>query len=454
MGLMTLRDQLRQEKGFFLSSLCSARKSLCVTAHLSADGRETIPSQFYHELSKKVPETAPVAIAEEMSKELSQFSIGRMIVGDEPTEAPATVYMPMPLEETWRRMDAELVHRRRLDPSPYNGCIKDEGLLSMIRKNELEDRDFSATSIGELKMCRFRYFMGYVARVREEEHLDEEDDSRGFGQLFHTIAFRFYKDWKEELTDINIGAAKRKIADIAREELDKMFLNRLTRRTWDAYLTQENGLLNKFLSAEKQNGSPLRVDRDKLELEFGRKKRSDGSYEGERLTMALGDDSFTNINGTIDRMDVGTIKGTIGRQCFIFDYKTGDPEYFDSSIQLTLYVEAARKKFPDIGCFGAGFYSTRRLITGDVPFVQVIANGDKKLRPKVLKEMWPRTSGGNIVDEIKGTLDLIHSKLKDIRDGRFVPSPINEKVCRICSYRNICRYSKLHEATDEGGAQT
>lgn len=453
MGLMTLRDQLRQEKGFFLSSLCSARKSVHVTAHLSADGRETIPSQFYHELSKKVPETVPVSIKKGLSKELSQFAIGRTMVGDGAAEAGVTLYMPIPLEETWRRMDAELVQRRRLDPSHYNGFIIEGNLLDLIRKSELEDRDFSAKSLGELKKCRFRYFMGYVAKVRDEEHLDEENESRGFGKLFHTIAFRFYDEWTDKLTDTNFSKAEDKIATIAREELDKMFLNRLTRKTWEVYLTQENGLLNRFLNAEKQNGSPLRVDKDKLELEFGRKKRSDGSYAGERLLIALSDEISTNINGTIDRMDVGTIKGIIGQQCFIFDYKTGDPDYFDSSIQLTLYVEAARKKFPDIDCFGAGFYSTRKLLTGEVPYVQVLANGDKKLKEKVLKVMWPKISNLNIVEEIEGTLDLISSLLRDVQDGKFVPLPIDTDVCEKCSYRNVCRYSKLLEVADEGGAQ-
>lgn len=452
MGLLTLYDQLRQERSYFLTALASARRSLAVSVHQSEGERRKVPSHFYKDYKEVASPKEMAAPSVHRSKELSQVSLGGHMTGKDAIGWSGTCHLPAPLEDVRERMNAELILRCNGLGSEYGGVIGREDLLVMLRDKELEKRNFSSSSLDNLHDCGFRYFMKHILKVDEEEHLDEGSDSSGFGRLFHRIVKRFYEAHPGRVTVSDVEVAKVLIKDIARSEVDNEWTSGLRRDAWLELLTSSGGLLDAFLDSESKNKSPLVPDPCFLEYHFGVRKEN-GGLVGEPLRISLNDKISINVVGDIDRVDVGYIDGVDGDSFFLFDYKTGNPDNIPNSIQLPLYVMAMERRHPEIRCVGASFYSTERLLNGaKYPYAKVIAcNETKKL---ILPKMAPGISPKDIDKELGEIKKLIIDDLGLIRSGTLIPQPRSDtvskkqKTCKYCTYRRICRYRDAMNAQE------
>lgn len=440
MGLLTLYDQLRQERSYFLTALASARRSLAVSVHQSEGERRKVPSHFYKDYMEAASPKEVAVISAHRSKELSQVALGGYMTGKDNGGWSGICHLPVPLDDVRERMNAELILRCKGSGSEYGGVIGREDLLKMLRHEELEMRNFSSSSLNNLHDCGFRYFVKYILKVDEEEHLDEGSDSSGFGRLFHRIVKRFYEVRPGKVAVNDIEVAKALIKDIARSEIANEWTYGLMKDAWLELLTSNGGLLDTFIVYESTNISPLKPDSRFLEYHFGVRKEDGGSV-GEALRVSLNDKNFINIVGDIDRVDIGNIDGGDDDSVFLFDYKTGKYGNITDDIQLPLYVLAMGELHPELHCVGAAYYSTERLLNGANPYVKVIACKETKERCPKMVPKGTRTT--NIEDKLRDVKELIIDDLGLIRSGTFIPRPRGDKVkeiCRYCTYRRICRY--------------
>ncbi len=310
---------------------------------------------------------------------------------------------------------------------------KSEETLQFI-KTQLQTRGLYATHWGQYLKCSLQYYFNRVAKISEDEDVEERMNAAEFGSWIHNVL---------EQIDIlylmdGLAVSKAQIKEILRQEFDKQF------RGYEAdaginhliYETAEQTVLA-FLKAQTDRNDGLQV----LATEQNLETQIDVSFGGEDISV--------KIAGKIDRVEL------IGNLIRVADYKTGKvdvlkfkPENLESLMlesgkpddekirQLWLYQYLVLKKMQqesglklreqtyhsDQYDVTAGFYSLRNISKG------FITN--------------PLTFGSNLSAD-----DYIIQSEKYI--GRFVTEKLlnpNEpftktndiNTCKYCDFKDIC----------------
>ena len=149
------------------------------------------------------------------------------------------------------------------------------------------------------------------------------------------------------------------------------------------------------------------------------------------------------ITGKIDRVDINKDTGTYK----IYDYKTGKSKlskndiYDGLQLQLMLYLYAAKEIIKselneEYKPAGASIYSLKYSATD---FGRKALSFGKKKSEKEITEKY--------VEMIEICLEAINRYVDGISRGDFRLSQLEkreEKVCRYCSFRSICRIQEVN----------
>ncbi len=106
---------------------------------------------------------------------------------------------------------------------------KDEALLEKLVKLSEGNRMFSGISPSALNTymeCRLRFYLRYVAKIKEPDEVEEDLDARILGIFFHEVMELFYKDIAERKRSKLIEADDLVGAEAVIDKLiDKVFIN-------------------------------------------------------------------------------------------------------------------------------------------------------------------------------------------------------------------------------------
>lgn len=450
-----------EERYRFYQVLCSWNKGLRLTWPLTQSGKETVVSTFLKDFEKlfeteKSDESTYANIFS--SVEEMQLFFGKQGL-EKPEEHSAEDLSGIHFDAGKIR-SAVIVDKLRTETpdadSEYSGIILNgektgAGKLSqeeLIGKfSELKEKQYSVSQLETYAKCPFKFFMERILNVETVEEPTEEIEALELGRVLHEIFFEFYTRMRKLKITVarcsgEVFARVQKILfDIADEVIEKSsfkspvtFFERekITGLAGD----RRESILYRFLESERNADDNFMPQF--FEVSFGRIRK-----EGSDEILSDSEPAYfggIKLRGKIDRIEIDAGSGEFN----IVDYKLSGakpgPSDFQNgiSLQLPVYLKAAgnllEKKMQ--GGFKAANMYIYSLKYKESEF------GKKKISPGRGASKDPKMTE----DLIESTGAFIKKYVEDISNGRFNLSMLKdreEKVCRFCGFKPICRVDEI-----------
>ncbi len=189
----------------------------------------------------------------------------------------------------------------------------------------------SPTAINDYLSCRLRFYLKYLAEIKEAEEIEEELDGAAFGNIFHhTMEYLYAPYLNEELT----GAQFDKLENEISGAIEKAFRTELRLRE-DKPLELEGR--NIIIREVTEKYATKMIGQDRLWAPFTIKELEAGGVNWAKTISVHGKE--VRLSGRIDRIDQ---KETTVR---LLDYKTGGAErVFKGRIEDLFNREIDRNK--------------------------------------------------------------------------------------------------------------
>ena len=266
----------------------------------------------------------------------------------------------------------QLSHSRNLPfLTEYDGNLAAVAAKSEEFERRLKENPVAATSLEGWAACPFRYFLGNVLRLSQQDTPEEITTISPLerGLLVHEILEEFIRDAMANkalpLPGDGSDAASRASVDRIAE---KHFLDASDRGItgkplmWQLAKQEIYDDLETFLQQDARLRAAHGTEPLRVEANFG----------VGNTPAAVHPESGLQFRGRIDRMDLTSD----GKSALVMDYKTGssapykslDKDIIDRGkrLQLGVYSLAARRLFPEASSIRAAYWFTR---TGsDLPF--------------------------------------------------------------------------------------
>lgn len=294
------------------------------------------------------------------------------------------------------------------------------------RLNEFRgDFNLSATAMANYNKCPFIFFAENILRLNIPEPVDFDLGYRDLGSLLHYIL--------ENVVENNLGfeLSNEKISKCIDQWTEENKFPVIDRNIWQEQKRKFYPFVQKFLETERtwRNKFPL-TKTVGTELEF--------STEIPTSTAPI------KMRGRIDRVD------TDGQGHFaVIDYKrsssslTSYGSWLKNKIyQPLLYTMALENGWTSLGknhvssgqffVLKDGDRSKSYFVTEDAGTLYGV---DDKARNKI--------SLAEKIEMLEGMQEVIKSTAENIRLGKLLPNPSEEKLCNDCSWRYACRAKHL-----------
>ena len=359
-------------------------------------------------------------------------------------------------------------------------------LLSPASRRALEQRRERTYSVSQLETygeCPFRYFSDRVLNLNPTEEEETGLTSMEKGSLAHKILFEFYDCRRDALSiagceNADFDEAVADLRRIARNHLEaeeaQRHLNRADKLFWDIEVERliggygRTGILPAFLEAERERD--LEVQPRYFEVEFGPSVRSEPTDPqlGSTEAITVGE---VALSGRIDRVELGNGMFVIG------DYKTGSttPKLNDilegRSLQLPLYIAVVEQLLRQQSAPIQGFEEDLEAVQGVGGVYYVLQEesrtelgiGDRDCNGRAFQvssrsgQLLPNSrypieeiqtdSDSDVIETIVDVaVEHANQYVRSIADGDFqLTSHDKTKVCRYCSFKQICRVGVIAE---------
>ncbi len=293
----------------------------------------------------------------------------------------------------------------------------------------------SVSQLEKYLKCPFIFAAEKLLGLVDASEVDLDLDAASRGQLMHGLF--------EELLDIESG----KVKNLSAEEIDQILeRRRLSQklvvgdsRLWDSLKTRYRDLGLRFIQFEsqwRQNFPDTRTLSTELKLK--------GSWSLEKGALVAEGEGDFPFAGSVDRVDGD------GKNYVLIDYKSSTHSvgqigsWLDKdSLQMSLYAQAIEMglgSLPPGPVAGAFYYVSKnfdrskgfRLIEAE----QSLYSPEGKDKGKVSLERR---------DEVFAALNQrVQQAALEIDQGQLAPQPKNEKDCRECHWRFLCRAPHLN----------
>lgn len=486
----TESDRLREDRFLFYQALTLYRKQLYLLSPQHDGDIELTPSTFIDEL-QRVAKINPSSDDDGTLFSTENFlkNYGTYVWEHSEAEWIAEPVVPATISP-------------RLDLIRHNVCVEKsrtvthnlpqyEGqllsdLLSTASYRALERRRERIYSVSQLETygeCPFRYFSNRVLNLTPTEEEETGLTNLEKGSLVHNILFEFYDGRREqpsisEYKDAEFEEAVRVLRQIAQNHLDaraaELGLKRADKLFWEIEAERltgghgRTGVLPAFLNAEKER--KFDVQPCYFEVGFGpggRSARTD-PFLGSEEAITVGE---VSLSGRVDRIELGNGMFVIG------DYKTGSstPKMKDiregRSLQLPLYIAVVEQLLreqpsrfqnlesdPELAQGVAGIYyvlqeeSKAELGIGGSDYNGKAFKASSR-SGQLLSNAAQQTEDTQIdaaFDEFRSVIDTsieyANEYVHSIAKGDFpLTSHDKTKVCRYCSFKQICRVGVIAE---------
>lgn len=291
-------------------------------------------------------------------------------------------------------------------------------------------RELTPSALNEYIECRLKFYLKYVAGLREADEVEEDLDARIFGNLLHDIANWFYKDLLDQQGGLveakDLENTSQRIGKLVDKAFIKLYnlnpeqeVNYTGQRVVVRNIVQE--FMNKIVEQDKKNVPFTLIA---LEEKFS-------------VPVQVGAQKIL-LGGKIDRID------RVGETVRIIDYKTGRDELGVESIASLFNREGKRNKAAFQTMLYGLLYQKQKNIS-DVKVIPGLLNR-KNLFSEDFSFGHPMGKGRD--RELLADAEfhyaefetLLMNLLKELFDPEtHFDQTTNHKACTFCSYKSICR---------------
>jgi ATP-dependent helicase/nuclease subunit B len=447
-----------EERYRFYQSLCSWTKHLYLTYPLNEDKKELVESNFLNEFGNLLD----TGIKNARDYSGSIYSKEELIVYL--SQSKFKVF-PENWEDAGPDIDSGRIKKsididelRRSQPfgtSDYTGCIGNA--LNEMAGDELSNLKFKAFSISQLEtyaQCPYKYMAERILKLKPVQEPTEDIEALEMGSLLHKILFKFYQQIREkgiilaEASGDQFEFVQKLMFEIAEKIVDDAnFRSPLAFYEKEKVLgingDKKNSILYKFLQEEANNKDGFIPEF--FEFNFGGKENNNKSG---KAAPGVEIDSISVV-GKIDRIDLDRKNMNYK----VVDYKLSGkkPSVPDLqhglSLQLPLYLYAAKE------IINAGFGNTNEEKNPAGAEIYSLKFSDKDFGPQLVKLLPPRAkySEEQLIESYKEMINICLAAIKNyvnaISEGKFNLSTLDDrenKVCRFCSFRPVCRIQEIN----------
>ncbi len=323
----------------------------------------------------------------------------------------------------------EIERRRMAGFDNYSGVLTDTQLIKELQQKI--GTTFSASRLETYAKCPFRFLANYLWRQTEYAEADEGIAYADEGSLMHDAAAEFTsRYYGKRINTLALPALLEEMQQIF-EELCTQYQQSGKLKDTVFLPWQKETILKYLLNFVKAEYAYAESWADytpaKTEIAFG-------PGTGLPVSVACGDGQQINLQGRIDRIDIGA------DGVYITDYKrSSTPGLTDMKqgldMQMPLYLLAAEQMLKDKHIAGGGYFS---FINGKRE------NGiffDAAAKPPFIKQKTP----DNWQEFIEAAKSYIANYVAGMRSGDFKPLAV-DSFCDYCPARDICRRNTMNTA--------
>ncbi len=446
------QNHLTVQRYLFYQSLCAWNKKLYLTFPRRDERKEFVQSDFLQEFLN----TFEVSVGEDKDYENTIYTRQQLLafIGKNGIEKTKELFdlnsIGLKTEEITTAMKIDLARTENpFMQNAFTGFISEdlssEGKINLTR---MKDRQFSITQLETYALCPYKYFAERILKLDVFEEPTEEIEALELGSLIHSILFNFYSKLKKDkivlnaCSDADFRKAENLLFKIAEERVKEVNFNSPLsfferEKIFGIDGNRKNSMLYKFLIEEKESAEGYIPEF--FETGFGQVKEE----ENQKVRLKELKAGEVKVRGKIDRVDINKDTGTYK----IYDYKTGKSKlskndiYDGLQLQLMLYLYAAKEIIKselneEYKPAGASIYSLKY---SAADFGRKALSFGKKNSEKEITEKY--------VEMIEICLEAINRYVDGISRGDFRLSQLEkreEKVCRYCSFRSICRIQEVN----------
>lgn len=302
--------------------------------------------------------------------------------------------------------------------------------LALYCRGQRQSKSLSPTAINDYIECRLRFYLRYIAQVREPREVQEDLDARVLGNLLHKVMQLFYQHITIKKKSNLIDAS-----DIEQAEKE-------IGRHIDTAFREEYGLKKQKV---EYHGQRL-VVKEVIESFVGRILEMDKMYAPFKLEALERKDIEITIpleakgnpvvvlSGAIDRAD--SKEGVLR----IIDYKTGRDEVEIKGKISDLFI---RNGYRNKAAFQTMFYALLYTENFDIVNMRVIPGLMNRMNLFDEDFRFGLKVGKEYVHDIRSLLPEFREGLKTTLEELFdLQQPFDQTTrvehCKICPYNSIC----------------
>jgi ATP-dependent helicase/nuclease subunit B len=312
--------------------------------------------------------------------------------------------------------------------------------------------DYSISQLELYAKCPFQFFLKRILKLTPLEEPTEELEPMEMGLLLHAIFEQFMKTVEKE--NLNLQLEKEKAAqllfEIAKEKIDKLSIHS-SLSFWEIEKilgvngNKNDSILSLFLEDEFSRADDFKPAY--FEVPFGRLRNDDGQ---KSTALSLNLTSNAKLRGKIDRIDINFDE----KHFKVYDYKLSGKKPNEEdlqlgiSLQIPLYLFAAgqilQNELNETFLPAAGIIYSLKFSRDDFGPDEVKAIKGKSYS-KANAETREKIIRAN-QDLISRSLQKIDELINGISSGVYHLSKLEkreEKVCRLCSFRSVCRVQEI-----------
>ncbi len=445
-----------EEKYHFYQSLCAWNKSLYLSYPEYDDKKELVQSIFLREFLNTFD------VIHKSSKDYSD----KIYSKEEFLEYVGTLSEEQLMEITFPKeisvSKESLINALKIDKlrkekpfeeSAFTGFVDfnlDENTKAGL--NDLADKEYSVTELETYAKCPFKYFAERVLNLSLPEEPTEDLEAIELGSILHSILYEFYSQITKDgirirgCPDSEFKKLTKSIFEIAEKKFSKLILNSPSaafesEKVLGIEGKKENSILYKFLVEERNSEDGFIPSF--FEFGFGKVKKAKGEG-GKSNEVKVGD---VKLRGKIDRIDIDNENDLIK----VIDYKLSGSsasikDYEDGlALQLPVYLFVAKQLIRA---------QLKKDFRAAPPEIYSLKYSEKDFGKKIAGVRKPRSKNAdkNVMNEaaeelIKIGIESVQKYVKEISAGRFNLSTLSErenKICRYCSFRSICRIQEVN----------
>ena len=292
-------------------------------------------------------------------------------------------------------------------------------------------KSLSPSALNDYLECRLKFYMKYVARIREPREVEEDLDARVLGNFVHQVMEAFYLEIIDQKGDATITADDFNGREIRiRRLIDKAFrknynLDETTEVVYEGQRLVVREIVKRFVDRI------IEIDKDYAPFRMEALERRDLKYQ---VTVGNHGRPVVLLGGSIDRADrkEDTIR--------VIDYKTGKDQLSFTDVSSLFDREGKRNKAAFQTFLYTLIYKKNLSVSSQLKFVPGLMN-----RINLFNEdfVFSLKHGNRYLDDATPMLGDFEDRLAGLLDEMFDPAvPFDQtknlETCQFCPYSQVC----------------